>query len=62
MPDQPLYKEFGKPMAESGTKLSDEIFNERYGTYQETGTWQKDGSRENGAAKHDPSPLTNIKK
>lgn len=61
MPDQPIYKEFGKPMAESGTKLSDEVFNERYGTYKEGGVWGQDGSRENPAAKHDPKPFTGAK-
>lgn len=61
MPDQPIYKEFGKPMAESGTKLSDEVFNERYGTYQESGTWTKDGTQTNPATKHDPKPFTGAK-
>jgi hypothetical protein len=55
-------EEICKQMAENGTKLSDEIFNEKHGTYKETGTWTKSGSQESSASKHDPSPLTNIKK
>lgn len=59
MPDQPLHIEFGKPMAE-GTKTSDEVFNERYGTYQNTwGT--KQGSTENPAKQHDPKPFEKVK-
>lgn len=63
MPDQSITDEFGKPMAESGTKLSDEIFNSKYGTYNDDkGVWGKDGTQENPAAKLDPQPLANIKK
>lgn len=60
MPDKPIHEEFGKPMAE-GTKTSDEVFNARYGTYKETGVWQKDGSQSNPATQHDPKPFGNTK-
>lgn len=60
MPDEPIHEEFGKPMA-GGDKLSDEIFDERYGKYKETGAWNKNGSATNPSAQHDPKPFGNLK-
>jgi len=61
MPDQPLYQEFGKPMAD-GTKTSDEIFDAKYGKYKETGVWNKDGSKENPSSAMNPQPFGSMKK
>ncbi len=53
MPDEPVWQEFGELC--EGTKTSDEIFNARYGTYQES--WGEDGSNANSAAQFDPKPF-----
>lgn len=60
MPDQPLWQEFGKPLAE-GTKTSDDVFDARYGKYKETGVWNKDGSKNNPASSLDPNPFSGTK-